>query len=229
MLRRGDEDGAHLLAELDGTPPAELRRRAAIVTALSDGPASFSRKSVSYRVDGATRFAWNDSGGQSLKWYFTDDGRILLLGFEHEGELNARGPGTDFALQRTYYRGVPDDLMRYAGDRTPAYENLTVTDPETGAELLTATGVCWYDGVHWHLADGLIEYCDDQGIDVDFESGLDLSPYVLDREFTPESYLDHYYCRDEGDELPGAERAAVLDAIRPVFAAHPPGGAHPAA
>ncbi|MGH3380560.1 MAG: hypothetical protein ACRDP6_38075 [Actinoallomurus sp.] len=213
-----EEHGAHLLAELDATPLAELRRRAAIVTALSDGPASFAQKSVSYRVDGATRFAWNDSGGQSIQWYFTDAGRALLIAFEHEGELNAPGPGGDFALQRTYYRGVPDDLLRYAGDRTPAYENLTVTDPETGATLLLATGVCWYDGAHWHIADGLLEYCADEGIDLDHESGLDLSPYVLDRDFTPESYLDHYYNRDGDLVTTAAEHTAALDTIRPVFA-----------
>ncbi|MFF0449010.1 hypothetical protein ACFYT4_21815 [Streptomyces sp. NPDC004609] len=90
-MRQSEQDGAHLLAELDATPPAELRRRAAIVTALSGGPASFSQKTVSYRVDGATRFAWNDSGGQSVQWYFTDGGRALLIAFEHEGELNIPG------------------------------------------------------------------------------------------------------------------------------------------
>jgi hypothetical protein len=224
MVRQGEQGGEHLLAELDAMPLAELRRRAAIVTALSGGPASFSQRSVSYRVGGATRFAWNDSGGQSVRWYFTDDGRALLLAFEHEGELNVPGPVDDFALQRTYYRGVPDDLMRYAGDRTAAYENLTLADPETGATLLTATGVCWYDGAHWHVADGLVQYCADEGIDLDFESGLDMSPYVLDRDFTPESYLDHYYYRDDGNSLPAAERAAALDTIRPVFARYPPPG-----
>ncbi|MFI6286126.1 hypothetical protein ACIBCM_15425 [Streptomyces sp. NPDC051018] len=222
-MPQSEQDGAHLLAELDATPLAELRRRAAIVTALSGGPASFSRKAVSYRVDGATRFSWNDSGGQSVRWYFTDDGRALLLAFEHEGELNVPGPVDDFALQRTYYRGVPEDLLRYAGDRTPAYENLTLTDPETGATLLTATGVCWYDGARWHIAEGLLEYCEDEGIDLDYEAGLDMSPYVLDREFTPESYLDHYYHRD-GHNLTVGERAALLDSIRPAFAQYPASG-----
>jgi hypothetical protein len=224
MMQEREQPGAHMLAELDATPLAELRRRAAIVSALSYGPASFSQESVSYRVDGATRFAWNDSGGQSVKWYFTDTGRALLLGFEHEGELNAFGPTDGFALQRSYYRGVPEDLMRYAADRTPAYENQPLTDPVTGASLHAATGVCWYDGAHWHIADGLLEYCADKGIDLDYEAGLDMSPYVLDRDFTPETYLDHYYHRDEGDDLPAAERAALLDAIRPVFAQYPPSG-----
>lgn len=222
MVRQGDQAGAHMLAELDATPLGELRRRAAIVSALSDGPASFSQPSVSYRVDGATRFAWNDSGGQSVQWYFTDDGRALMIAFEHEGELNTFGPADGFALLRTYYRGVPDDLMRYAADRTRAYENLSLTDPETGAELLLATGVCWYDGAHWHVAEGLLEHCADEGIDLDFEAGLDMSPYVLGRDFTPESYLEHYYYRDGDEGLTADERAAVLDAIRPVFARHPP-------
>ena len=219
-----EELGTHMLAELDAMPLAELRRRAAIVTALAEGPASFSTKSDPYRVDGATRFSWNDSGGQSVRWYFTDDGRALLIGFEHEGELNVPGPTNDFALQREYYRGVPDDLMRYAGDRTKAYENLSVTDPETGATLLTATGVCWYDGAHWHIAEGLLEYCVNEDIDLDYEGGLDLSPYVLDRDFTPETYLEHYYNRDGDLVTTDAERATVLDAIRPVFARFPPSG-----
>ena len=223
MVSEDKQYGAYMLAELDATPLAELRRRAAIVTALSDGPASFSSESVSYRVDGATRFAWNDSGGQSVKWYFTDGGRALLLGFEHEGELNAAVPMDGFAFVQTYYRGVPDDLMRYAGDRTPAYENLALTDSETGATLLLATGVCWYDGAHWHVADGLLEYGAEKGIDLASEDGLDMSPYVLDRDFTPESYLDHYYYRDDSLEVvTAAERAAMSDTIRPVFAQYPP-------
>lgn len=219
-----EQAGAYMLAELDATPLGELRRRAAIVGALSAGPASFSQESVSYRVDGATRFAWNDSGGQSVKWYFTDGGRALLLAFEHEGELNYPGPPGEFAHQLSYYRGVPDDLMRYAGDRTKAYENMTVADPDTGAELLTATGVCWYDGAHWHVADGLTAYCGENGIDLDLEAGLDMSPYVLDRDFTPETYLDHYWYRDETGAPPAAERAALLDAVRPVFDRYPPAG-----
>lgn len=56
---------------------AELWRPAAIPTALSGDLASLSQKSVSYRVDGATWFAWNDSGGQSVQWYVTDGGRAL--------------------------------------------------------------------------------------------------------------------------------------------------------
>ncbi|MFF0449009.1 hypothetical protein ACFYT4_21810 [Streptomyces sp. NPDC004609] len=84
--------------------------------------------------------------------------------------------------------------------------------------------MCWYDGAHRHIADGLLEYCADEGIDLDLESGLDLSPYLLDRDLTPESYLDHYYYRDDWGGLTAAGRAAALDTIRPVFAQYPPPG-----
>ena len=211
---------APYIGVLNSVPLTELRYRAAVVTDLSLTDASFASPSITYRVGNAVRHATNDSGGQSVKWYFTDDGRALLLTFEHEGDLNVAGPDDDFALMTRFYRGVPDDLMRLAADRTKAYENLVATDPATGDVLMFATGVVWFDGTGWHYADGLLDYCATENVDL-LEAGLYLlEPYLLGEDFTPETYVDHFMY--EGWD--GPDRDALLAQVRPVFARHRPAG-----
>lgn len=204
------------LAVLNSTPLDELRYRAAVVTDLSLTDASFASPSMTYRVGDAVRYATNDSGGQSVKWYFTDDGRALLLTFEHEGDLNAAGPDDGYALMTRFFHGVPADLLRLAGDRTEAYENLLLTDPVSGDALLLTSGVVWFDGETWRIADGLLAYCAEENVDLG-EAGLYLlDPYLLDEEFTPESYVDHFLY----DGWDGPDREALLAQVRPVFARH---------
>jgi hypothetical protein len=213
------DEPEHIVAGLETLPLAELRWRAAVVTALSGGEGSHSSWTRSYPFGCATRYACNNSGGQAVQWYFTKDGRALLIAFEQEGDLNLPDPSGDFDLLRTYYRGVPDDLLPLAGDRTCAYENRPVSDRETGATLLLATGVCWYDGERWHLAEGLLEFCEKQGINPAHESGFRLEPYLLGKEFTPESYFGAYLAR--GYPMSAANQAAALIRIRETFGRHP--------
>ena len=204
------------LEALNSMGLADLRYRAAVVTDLSLTDASFAGPTSSYRVDGATRYANNDSGGQSVIWYFTDDGRALLLTFVHDDQLNSASPGDDFDLLRSFYRGVPEDLLRLAGDRTKAYENYLVEDPTTGAGLLLATGVLWCGGDRWQVADGLLEYCEMENIDLG-EVYVGLESYLPGQDFTPETYIDDYFWYDGWN---GPDRETLLSQIRPVFERH---------
>ena len=213
---------------LAATPLAELRYRAAVVTDLAGTGASHARSTRSYRVEGATRYATNDSGGQNAIWYFTDDGRVLLCTFMHDSEANVAG---DLELQRSFYSGVPADLLRLAADRTEAYENIRAE--ADGECLLAATGVGWYDGTTWRVSEGPRAYCEEYGL-APAESGLaNLDPYLLGREFTPETYLDEYFLADDWlgpsrevrlpAQVPGPsrpDRETLLTRIRPIFQRH---------
>lgn len=113
---------------LQATALGEVRRRAALVAAVVDVEPT--------TVDGAERLAWNDGGGQSAVWYFTADGRALLLTFDHEGSLNLYAED-DYALQVSLYRGVPEDWSPWSATarrttsrstsptRTPAPRSIT--------------------------------------------------------------------------------------------------------
>lgn len=80
------------------TPLAEVRRRAAIVGEIVEvAPGT---------VDGARRFGWNDGGGQSAVWYFTGDGRGLLL--------TRRKPKPPAGRTRSDGRLLPAHLPKYA-------------------------------------------------------------------------------------------------------------------
>ncbi|MEU2249658.1 hypothetical protein [Streptomyces sp. NPDC019224] len=164
---------------LAATPLSEVRRRAAVMDELA--------KVAPVTVPGAQRLAWNDGGGQSAVWYFAEDGRALLLTFDHEAQLNMFGED-EFALQEAFYKGVPDDLVALVRDRPESYESLNLTDFATGRTIHYAGGVFWYDGTRWHVADGVAEYCRREDIDLFNESGFDycLRGYCFGREFTPE-------------------------------------------
>lgn len=194
---------------LVATPLAEVRRRAAIVDEIAEV--------APVVVDGAERFAWNDRGGQSTVWYFTPDGRALLLTFDHELELNLYAEG-DYALQESLYRGVPEDLVRLVRDRPENYESLNLVDDATGSTIHYAGGVFWFDGGQWREAEGFLAHCEREDLDPMVESGFGycLEPYLFGREFTPEAVVDSRsdWYSDE------SERAAALTAIRGIFARH---------
>ncbi|WP_436737639.1 hypothetical protein [Streptomyces sp. BBFR102] len=178
-------DSSALLGEnatwqaLQGTPLGEIRRRAALVAVEADVEPT--------EVDGAERLAWNDGGGQSAVWYFTADGRALLLTFDHEGSLNLYAEG-DYALQVSLYEGVPDALVALVRDRPENYESLNLTDPDSGATIHYAGGVFWFDGAAeggWRIADGLAAYCEREKIELNGEAGFSycLAPYHFGEEF----------------------------------------------
>lgn len=196
---------------LTATPFQEVRRRAAIVDDL------VGIKPVT--VPGAQRLAWNDGGGQSAVWYFAEDGRALLLTFDHESDLNLYAED-DFALQESFYAGVPESLVALVRDRPENYESLNLTDPATGRTIHYAGGVFWYDGISWHVSDGLEDYCRREDVDLFAESGFDycLGVYRLGEDFTPETLvaLRVENGRYENEE----EREADLSALRETFARH---------
>ncbi|MEU3623733.1 hypothetical protein BS329_14710 [Amycolatopsis coloradensis] len=165
-------------AALAATPLEEVRRRAAVIDALTEiTPAE---------VDGAKRFAWNDGGGQSAAWYFTPDERALLLTFDHESELNLFAE-EDYSVQEALYGGVPEDLVRLVRNRPENYESLNLVDAETGATILYAGGVFWFDGERWHQAEGFLDHCRREGLDPLGESGFTycLGVYRFGEEFAP--------------------------------------------
>jgi hypothetical protein len=193
------------------TPLAEVRRRAAIVDEIVEvAPVT---------VDGARRFGWNDGGGQSAVWYFTEDGRGLLLTFDHEAELNLYAEG-DYALQRSFYDGVPEDLVRLVRNRPENYESLNLTDPQTKDTIHYAGGVFWCDGTEWRVADGVAGYCRRKKLDLFNESGFDycLQDYRFGRDFTPEGVVEDR--AEEGWHADEREKEAELAAIREIFARH---------
>ncbi|MFE1268037.1 hypothetical protein [Streptomyces sp. NPDC058758] len=196
---------------LAATPLLEVRRRAAVVDDLTG--------IEPVRVPGAHRSAWNDGGGQSAVWYFAEDGRALLLTFDHESELNLYAED-DFALQESFYEGVPESRVALVRDRPENYESLNLTDPATGRTIHYAGGVFWYDGTRWHVADGLAEHCREEGVDLFDESGFAycLAVYRFGQDFAPETLAA---LRDAngryGDEK---EKQADLSALHEVFARH---------
>ncbi|MET9983690.1 hypothetical protein [Streptomyces rochei] len=193
------------------TPLPEIRRRAAVLDDLAQvDPVT---------VPGAHRLAWNDGGGQSAVWYFTEDGRVLLLTFDHESVLNLYAED-DFALQESFFEGVPESLVTLVRDRPENYESLNLTDATTGRTIHYAGGVFWYDGTRWQVSDGLAEYCRREGVDLFGESGFDycLDAYRLGQDFTPESIVAG---RDEdGRYEDEKEREADLAGLREVFGRH---------
>lgn len=196
---------------LAATPLPEVRRRAAVMDDLA-GVAPVT-------VPGAHRLAWNDRGGQSAVWYFAQDGRALLLTFDHESDLNLYAED-DFALQESFYDGVPEALVALVRDRPENYESLNLTDPATGQAIHYAGGVFWYDGTRWHVSDGLAEYCRTEEANLFVESGFDycLDVYRFGEDFTPETVVA---LRDEDGRYDDEkEREADLSGIREVFARH---------
>ncbi|WP_051772800.1 hypothetical protein [Saccharothrix sp. NRRL B-16314] len=196
---------------LAATPLAEARRRAAIVGELA-GVAPVA-------VDDAERFAWNDGGGQSAVWYFTPDGRALLLTFDHESDLNLYAEG-DYALQESLYRGVPEDLVRLVRNRPENYESLNLVDPETGHAIHYAGGVFWFDGERWRAAEGFLEHCEQEGLSPMTESGFDycLDACAFGREFTAGTVVGQG--DSDGRYEEAADRDAALVEVREVFDRH---------
>ncbi|MCK1797247.1 hypothetical protein MTQ01_14695 [Streptomyces sp. XM4193] len=195
---------------LVATPLPEVRRRAAVMDELA------GVKPV--EVAGARRLAWNDGGGQSAVWYFAEDGRVLLLTFDHEASLNLYAED-DFALQESLYEGVPESLVALVRDRPENYESLNLTD-SAGRAIHYAGGVFWCDGESWHVSDGLEEYCRSEEIDLFGESGFDycLRGYLFGLSFTPEVLVEGR--EEEGRYKDEAQKEADLAGLRELFARH---------
>ncbi|WP_053141746.1 hypothetical protein [Streptomyces ambofaciens] len=196
---------------LVATPLPEVRHRAAVVDDLAEV------KPVT--VAGAHRLAWNDRGGQSAVWYFTDDGRVLLLTFDHESSLNLYAE-EDFALQESFFEGVPEPLVALVRDRPENYESLNLTDSATGRTIHYAGGVFWYDGTHWHVSSGLAEHCRREDVDLFGESGFDycLGVYRFGQDFTAETSVA--IREEDGRYDDEKQKEADLTSVREVLIRH---------
>lgn len=184
---------------LGATPIHEARRRAGIISELT-----FNKPTM---VDGAERFAWNDGAGQSSVWYFLADGRALLLTYDPEADLSVGW--RDYAAQEALYDDVPEDLVCLVRDRPANNESGNVQDVATGRTIHWACGVFWFDDEQWRVAEGLLDYCDQTGIDpmIGSEFVYCLDVYRFGKDFiTPEAVVadteSHWFIdADEGDEL----------------------------
>ncbi|MEU5948967.1 hypothetical protein ABZ793_25875 [Micromonospora sp. NPDC047465] len=114
-----------------------------------------------------------------------------------------------YVEQEPLYRDVPEDLVRLVRNRPPNNESSNVTDRETGERIHSACGVFWFDDEQWRVAEGLLDHCDQTGIDPMIGPGFDYSPavYRFGHDFlTPESVVedqtsDWLIDADEGDDL----------------------------
>lgn len=200
--------------ELQRTPIADVRHRAAIVDAWND--------IEHVDVPGGTRYAWNDGGGQASGWFFADDGRVLLLTYDHESALNFYDD--DYSAQRSLFEGVPTELVAMVANQPENYEFLNVGT--TGDTLPHASGVFWFDGSAWHVAQGLTDYCAGNGIDLYTDTGFandvgfdyTVRDCLFGKEFTPESIIGEQVANGWYEE-PGARERAT-ERLRAVFEAH---------
>lgn len=199
---------------LQRTSFADLKRRVTVVDALLTDTRRVT-------VTGAERFAYHDGDGDSAVWYFTADGRILLLTQWHDSELNAYGDhdeaDEDFAVQDSYFDGVPANLVGLVRNQPETTESFNIRT-HLGDSIHSATGVFWFDGIRWRVAEGLAEHCRRKGIDVYEESGLCcVNAYLLGEEFTPKRYFARHHC---ADDLDAAGQRTAMDVIRAAFARH---------
>lgn len=172
------------------------------------------------------RWVWNDGGGQSTVWHFFSDGRVLLLTFDHESPLNLFGTGA-YAEQLALYAGVPEDMLSVVLNQPENYESLNLVDDAIGATVHYAGGIFWCDGTQWHIAQGLVDYCQTHDLDLWEDSGFSycIEPYRFGESFTVEDVLeqrredDHYW---EQDSPADVEQAIEKDrqALTELFAHH---------
>lgn len=187
---------------LQRTPIPELQRRAALIEMIDD----FLEPSP---VENGL-FVWEDGGGQNTAWQFSDDGRVLLLTYEHEGLLNVINE--ELIVQRGFYDGVPTDLMELVLRDSAATGFIDFSDESLGT-LLVASGVFWFDGDVWHIAEGLTRYCAENDVYIG-ESGFDYCtrPYLLGQDFTADTYYQKFALMDWMKEPERAELRRTIDA-----------------
>jgi hypothetical protein len=193
---------------LQQTPVPELRRRAELIEKIDE----FLHPSPAENG----LFVWADGSGQTTAWQFSDDGYVLLLAYEHEGFLNVINDELD--VQRGFYRGVPDDLMSLIL-RDPAATGFVYSADDDGTDVITASGVFWFDGVQWHVSEGLSAYCQENNVPIE-ESGLEYCTrtYLLGQEFNATSFYEHQVGLMDWMKEP--ERAELRRRIDAGFAAH---------
>lgn len=175
------------------TPLPEIIRRVSLLAEFEN--------CAETEVDGARRFGWEDGGGQFAVWYFLSDGRAMLLTSDHELQLNVLGGPEEYAVQTSFFDGVPADLVALVTDRPEHDETFNIEGPD-GHTIETAGGVFFFDGQRWQISPGVLAYlADGQPVDsttvddVLFESGFTtcLESYCFGEEFTVDAIMREYY------------------------------------
>ncbi|MFD0556462.1 hypothetical protein FB566_1702 [Stackebrandtia endophytica] len=169
---------AKLRFEFDGsvlraTHPRELCFRLEVLTRI-DG-----REPVT--VDGVTHYGFGNGAGDTVNAWFTDDGRGLVVTFDHNGELNFYEDGP---AQAALYEGVPDDLLGLVRNVPETDTMLSALLPD-GTELVVASGVFHFSGP-CAMADGLVSWLQKSGLDTT-DTGIDwlLESFLALRDFSP--------------------------------------------
>ncbi|MFT4127300.1 MAG: hypothetical protein QM662_13865 [Gordonia sp. (in: high G+C Gram-positive bacteria)] len=134
----------------------DLRRRAAIIEQVEsdDGASLWVRPTP---VAGFEHFSWANGCGDCAHWFFHPSGQILLTTFDHEDELNVYG-FYDYSRQLGFLDGVPAELRRAVLDLPDDSIFLTIRSADRMRSVLAVSGVFWFDGTGWHVAQGLIDY-----------------------------------------------------------------------
>lgn len=145
-------------------PLAEIERRARLVGERAEvEPAT---------VGDAVRYGWENGAGDVTAWYFRPDGTALLITFDHESPLS-RYPDWDLAGQLAFHDGVPAGLRDLVVGQSEDDLLLTITsDDDEFVEATTATGVAWFDGSVWRVAEGLERWCAEHGLSLEDDTGF---------------------------------------------------------
>jgi hypothetical protein len=169
------------LSQLAQWPVDELRRRARILSALFEtDPVTLSGCEFVLCANGA---------GDDASWLFVDDGRVLLLVFDHESVLNLYAEN-DVAAQFRMYEGVPDDLLALVRGLPEGCPFLMLGK---GTEAMPiASGVFWFDGSIWRPSLGLISLVEERHLDLFDDSGFEHCTgwCLLDQVYTPEALIE---------------------------------------
>ncbi|MDN5725919.1 MAG: hypothetical protein L0G99_08330 [Propionibacteriales bacterium] len=129
-------------------------------------------------ADGTERHGWSDGTGAASAWWFTPDGRAMMITSDQDSTLNLSGEPDAFVRQLARYDGVHGDLAALARNRGEELLPNYVDGDET---VHAATGIFHFDGEQWCIADGLQAELTRRGLDR-AETGVAvcLSPYGFD-------------------------------------------------
>ncbi|WP_146070303.1 hypothetical protein [Arthrobacter sp. GMC3] len=185
---------------LNSVDLSEVRRRAHVM----------QRISAAERLNrgGVELIGWDSGSGDWAVWTFSKDGQAMLLVFDHESKLNLYGD-YDVAAQMGMYTGLPETLLTPVRGMSEDDGFLMMGDGP--AAMPAASGVFWFDGSQWRVAEGLLELVEARGLDITSDSGFGYctSWYRFDGEFTPESL-----CADDAEDRWGTD----LRQLREIFA-----------
>lgn len=195
---------ARLRFEFDGsvlrrTHPRDLRTRLEVLTRI-DG-----RKPVT--ADGVTHYGFGNGVGDTVNAWFTDEGRGLVVTFDHNGELNFYEDGP---AQAALYEGVPEDLLALVRNVPETDTTLSALLPD-GTELVVATGVFHFSGP-CAMADGLVSRLQESQLDAeDTGVGWLLEGFLAMEDFSPTTVAETVSWWSAEDIARGFDETTDLD------------------